>query len=279
MTYSLKLWKNLGIIATIIILNGFLMGQMKGFSASAATPTPAYRVYLPLIFKNSSAIPTSTVTKTATKPVATNTPTTKPVSTSTPTTKPVSTNTPTTKPVSTSTPTTKPASTSTPTTKPVSTSTPTTKPISTSTPTTKPTNTPTPSTTNFATQAITLINQERAKAGCKALTVNSKLTTAAYNHSQDMALKDYFSHTGLNGSTPATRVEAVGYTYSNVGENITAGPTTPADAVKTWMGSPEHKANILDCTFTETGLGYYYLQNDTGAKNYNHYWTQVFGTP
>ena len=45
------------------------------------------------------------------------------------------------------------------------------------------------------------------------------------------------------------------------------------------MNSPGHRANILNENFTEIGIGYTYLENDTGSVNYNHYWTQVFGRP
>lgn len=45
------------------------------------------------------------------------------------------------------------------------------------------------------------------------------------------------------------------------------------------MNSPSHRANILDCTFTQIGVGYAFLANDPGNIQDNHYWTQVFGTP
>ena len=46
-----------------------------------------------------------------------------------------------------------------------------------------------------------------------------------------------------------------------------------------WMNSAGHRANILNCNLEETGVGYIYLQYDTGGVNYHHYWTQVFATP
>ena len=128
-------------------------------------------------------------------------------------------------------------------------------------------------------QVLELTNAERANAGLKPLTLNSQLSQAAEGHSDSMANDDFFSHTGANGSSVGARVQDTGYQYSTVGENIAAGQSTAEQVVQGWMNSPGHRANILNADYTEIGLGYEYLANDTGSVNYNHYWTQVFGTP
>ena len=128
-------------------------------------------------------------------------------------------------------------------------------------------------------QVVELTNIERAKEGLKPLTLNSQLVDAAQDHSSDMAQDDFFSHTGADGSNVGSRVQDSGYQYSTTGENIAAGQTTAEEVVEGWMNSPGHRANILNPDFTEIGIGYEYLENDTGSVNYNHYWTQVFGTP
>ena len=48
--------------------------------------------------------------------------------------------------------------------------------------------------------------------------------------------------------------------------------------VQAWIDSPGHRANILNPNFTEIGIGYELLEDDTGNVNYFHYWTQLFGT-
>jgi uncharacterized protein YkwD len=131
----------------------------------------------------------------------------------------------------------------------------------------------------FASEVIALTNQHRAAAGCAPLTVNAKLTAAAQLHSEDMALRDFFSHTGSNNSSLSSRVLAQGYTFSRIAENIAAGYTTPASVINGWMNSSGHRANILNCNLRDIGVGYYFLANDTGSVNYRHYWTQDFGTP
>ena len=128
-------------------------------------------------------------------------------------------------------------------------------------------------------QVVELTNVERAKEGLQPLKLNDRLLDAAQDHSNDMAQDDFFSHTGADGSTVGDRVRASGYQYSTAGENIAAGQITAAQVVEGWMNSPGHRANILNPNYTEIGVGYEYLQNDTGSVNYNYYWTQVFGTP
>jgi uncharacterized protein YkwD len=138
---------------------------------------------------------------------------------------------------------------------------------------------PSPTPTTFADRLIELVNQERAQNGCAALAKNTALMNAAQAHSTDMALNDFFSHTGSDGSSPATRATRAGYVWSAIGENIAAGYSSPESVVQAWMNSSGHRANILNCAYRDTGVGYYYLANDLGNVRYYHYWTQMFGTP
>ncbi|HEX8682138.1 MAG TPA: CAP domain-containing protein [Ardenticatenaceae bacterium] len=139
--------------------------------------------------------------------------------------------------------------------------------------------TPTTGTDPFERRVIELTNEHRREAGCPDLARDDQLTTAARNHSADMALNDFFSHVGSNGSTFTQRIEATGYQWSNAAENIAVGYSSPEAVVEGWMNSQDHHDNILNCALREIGVGYYYLANDTGEVNYRHYWTQVFATP
>jgi uncharacterized protein YkwD len=137
-------------------------------------------------------------------------------------------------------------------------------------------------------QVLDLTNQQRQQHGCaSAMALSPQLTAAASAHSQDMALHDLFSHTGSNGSTTVSRVVAAGYSYSQLAENLAAGPTTAADVVTGWMNSPGHRASILNCGLRELGVGYYVqlddqsnvrLDNGQLGGPYRYYWTQVFGS-
>lgn len=128
-------------------------------------------------------------------------------------------------------------------------------------------------------QVVTLTNDFRRQNGLPALTLNNKLSAAAQTHSQNMAVQDFFSHTGKDGSTPSNRISAAGYNWSTAAENIAAGYSTANDVVQGWINSPGHRANLLNANLKDIGVGYYYLANDTGSQNWNYYWTQDFGAP
>ncbi|MFG3343473.1 CAP domain-containing protein [Streptomyces sp. NPDC048018] len=126
-----------------------------------------------------------------------------------------------------------------------------------------------PGQSSVADQVIALVNAERAKAGCGALTANATLTRAAQGHSDDMAARDFFDHTNPDGADPGDRVSAAGYPWSTYGENIAMGQSSAEQVMESWMNSPGHRANILNCNFKEIGVG---IHNSGGP-----YWTQVFG--
>jgi uncharacterized protein YkwD len=120
---------------------------------------------------------------------------------------------------------------------------------------------------------LNLVNQERGKAGCNALTADSRLAKAARAHSGDMAARNYFDHSTPEGVTSDTRVTNAGYRWSAVGENIAFGQKDPASVMAAWMNSAGHRANILNCNYRNLGVGLAYNPSRTP------YWTQDFGTP
>lgn len=134
-----------------------------------------------------------------------------------------------------------------------------------------------PQVSDFVAEVIRLTNNIRAENGLGLLTFNSELQAAAVGHSNDMAFQDFFSHTGLDGQEPWDRAIEAGYNYQNIGENIAAGQLSPQEVVQAWFDSPSHRDNLLNPEFTEIGVGYTFLQNDTGSVNFNHYWSQLLG--
>jgi uncharacterized protein YkwD len=151
----------------------------------------------------------------------------------------------------------------------------------TNTPIPQPTNTPIPpgcspgQNSSLESQVLSLINQERANAGLSALSSQSQLTNAARGHSEDMGCNGFFSHTSPTTGSPFDRIVAAGYSYSWAGENIAAGYGTAAQVVSGWMSSTGHRNNILNPSFTQTGVGYIYVS----GSPYGSYWTQTFGAP
>ena len=116
-------------------------------------------------------------------------------------------------------------------------------------------------------QVVNLTNQERAKAGLKALQIDTKLTQSAQAKSQDMKNKNYFSHTSPTYGSPFDQMKSMGITYKSAAENIAMGQRSAAEVVDAWMKSPGHKANIMNGSFTHIGVGL----SDSG-----YYWTQQF---
>lgn len=167
-----------------------------------------------------------------------------------------------------------PVSTSSP--QPDSTHSPTPRPSQTS----RPSSTPASSTTispgsSYTDQVIDLVNKERSKSNLQPLTKNSQLSTSAQSYAQYMADKNFFSHTGPDGSTFISRNKAAGYyPYRYLGENIAAGQKTPSDVISAWMGSSGHRANILKAEYREIGVGYV----SKSGTDYGTYWAQEFGT-
>ncbi|WP_306340029.1 sigma-70 family RNA polymerase sigma factor [Streptomyces sp. AS13] len=128
-----------------------------------------------------------------------------------------------------------------------------------------------PAPSGMAEQVTALVNAERAKEGCGPVSVNGLLNTAAQRHSADMAANDYFDHTSQDGREPDDRITAAGYQWTTYGENIAKGQRTPAEVMQAWMDSPGHRANILNCSFKEIGMG----KQESGD---GPVWTQVFGS-
>ncbi|MFZ3500626.1 CAP domain-containing protein [Streptomyces sp. 5.8] len=116
---------------------------------------------------------------------------------------------------------------------------------------------------------LTLVNQERAQAGCGPVRANPPLAALAGAFSKDMAVRGFFDHTDPDGNTPWDRATKAGVSGMG-GENIARGQGDAAAVMKAWMDSPGHKANILNCEFRTLGVGVY---NAAGGP----WWTQDFG--
>lgn len=120
----------------------------------------------------------------------------------------------------------------------------------------------------FAEQVVKLVNEERAKAGLSALTIDTNVEAAAQVRARE--IKQSFSHTRPDGSKFSTALQEQGVSYKGAGENIAWGQKSPEAVMQAWMNSDGHRANILNAKFTKIGVGYYQDANGT------NYWTQLF---
>jgi len=103
-----------------------------------------------------------------------------------------------------------------------------------------------------------LVNRDRLAAGCPPIAIDPDLQAHAEQHAVAQAEQDRMRHSD----------GPVG--FDTWGENVAAGQQTALAVHESWMASPEHRANVLDCTFTAIGVAA--ADSPTGVR----YWTQVF---
>lgn len=139
---------------------------------------------------------------------------------------------------------------------------------------------------NFKADILARINALRAAgADCggnagsfppaPALTWNALLTDAADGHAKDMAARNYFSHTSQDGRSMSDRINASGYRWSSIGENIAAGQTSVESVMNGWRNSPGHCANLMAQNFRDIGVS---CQPAASQNNqYRTYWVMNLG--
>lgn len=113
-----------------------------------------------------------------------------------------------------------------------------------------------------------LVNEHRVAAGLNPVKYSAKLSEAAQVRAVE--IEKSFSHTRPDGRYFSTVFAEHGISYRYSGENIAWGQKSPEEVVRAWMNSPGHRANIMNKSFTELGVGY--RQNARGVN----YFTQLF---
>lgn len=114
----------------------------------------------------------------------------------------------------------------------------------------------------YASQVITLLNEQRVNNGLSPLTADSALTAAAMQRAAETVI--YFSHTRPDGSRCFTAFDGAWR-----GENIAAGQADPDEVITGWMNSTGHRKNILEANYTGVGVGCF------NYKGIN-FWVQCF---
>lgn len=124
---------------------------------------------------------------------------------------------------------------------------------------------------------IRVVNGVRDSYDARPLQSNDAMTRAARGHARELAQRGVLDHAS---STPgretfAKRLGAEGApAFTLAGENLIQLPYIARDvadeAVKSWLGSPSHRAQLLEPTFTDTGVGI------ARANNGDWYIVQLF---
>ena len=119
----------------------------------------------------------------------------------------------------------------------------------------------------YEAEVVRLVNEIRREHGLRELTADWELSRVARYKSQDMKDRGYFAHNSPTYGTPFEMIRAFGLSFRTAGENIARGYATPQAVVNGWMNSSGHRANILNGSYTQIGVGYVAQGN---------YWTQMF---
>jgi uncharacterized protein YkwD len=119
-------------------------------------------------------------------------------------------------------------------------------------------------------------NENRTQHADGALRVSPVLQVAAQRKAEDMARKGYFAHMSPDGVTPWYWFGQAGYRFTHAGENLAVRYMDSEAIVRAWMNSPGHRANILNASFTETGIG---IASGMYKGKSTVFVVQFFGTP
>lgn len=112
-----------------------------------------------------------------------------------------------------------------------------------------------------------LANERRRQKGLKPLVMDSLLTAAAKQKSEDMMKYEYVSHNSPTYGNPTKMLRNQQIQFLTVKENIGAGYRSAHEMLSAWMNSSVHRANILDENATHIGIGY------SQGGLHGHYWT------
>jgi uncharacterized protein YkwD len=117
-------------------------------------------------------------------------------------------------------------------------------------------------------EVLQLVNQHRTDMGLQPLQMDTLITTAALQHSVDMANGTVpFGHDGFDERTGGIMSKIK--PSNAAAENVALGDTSAAEAVDLWLHSPGHKKNI-EGNYNLTGIGI--VKSPSGDL----YFTQIF---
>jgi uncharacterized protein YkwD len=121
-------------------------------------------------------------------------------------------------------------------------------------------------------QMVQLVNQARVNAGLPLLQVSSQLTAAARAKSKDMIDFNYFSHNSPTYGDFVNLLKAYGVgNFRTAAENLAMNSNgSVSGAHNMLMGSPGHRANILNGSYSIVGVGIQ-IRSDG-----SHFYTQLF---
>ncbi|MEM6457725.1 MAG: CAP domain-containing protein, partial [Acidobacteriota bacterium] len=120
------------------------------------------------------------------------------------------------------------------------------------------------------------LNRLRRDADRPPLRASAALDRTAQAYAERMLREGFYGHVSPDGGDVMDRVQAMRYPARAAGENLGTGQRTLVRVIDDWLDSPPHRANLLNRSFREVGLGVIATPGDDGPTVL---WVQVFGTP
>ncbi len=127
--------------------------------------------------------------------------------------------------------------------------------------------------TSAARQVLAHVNAQRRAKGLSPVRLSGRLDKVAQAHACDMAAQRRYTHVGSDGSDLSQRLRRGGYRFRLGAENTARGFDSSDRVVNFWMNSTYHRANILQASATEMGVG---LTQPNGDRPY---WVLVLAAP
>jgi len=121
-------------------------------------------------------------------------------------------------------------------------------------------------------EVVEALNQLRGGAGLGPVFPDPALTAAAQLHAADMAARLLLTHTDEAGNLAGARIEAQGYRWWTVAENVAFGQRDAAEAMAAWTNSEGHRENMLLPAVTQVGMG-------IAANHLGLYWCMILARP
>lgn len=121
------------------------------------------------------------------------------------------------------------------------------------------------------TQLLAAVNRARGARGLRPFRASRGLRIAAARHSTQMARHGFFDHEAPGAAPFWQRLQRFygprGFRAWSVGENILYGQPTlsAAAALREWLTSPPHRANLLSRGWRDTGLAAVYAAPAPGV--------------
>jgi uncharacterized protein YkwD len=136
--------------------------------------------------------------------------------------------------------------------------------------------------TSLNRQVAAAINAFRTAHHLAPLHVSVQLNASARQHSEEMGADGYFDHPSADGTVFWKRIQRYytnrNYRYWTVGENLlySSPSINAADAMKMWIASPDHLANLKNKTWRDLGVSAVSVTNAGGV--YDGYTVTIITT-